>query len=253
MKILIIEDENLLANELKKTLQRICLDCEILGVIKSVEQGKDWFSKNITADLIISDIQLADGSSFELFKYANTSIPIIFTTAYDDYAIRAFKLNSLDYLLKPIEDEALDAAIKKYRNLWGKKSNSITGDILNQLIETRNQKEYRNNFLVRIGDQYKRVQTQDISFFFAEGNTVFLVKKDNKKLIIDFSLEQISYQLDPKEFFRVNRNLLVCSTCITKIHKYFNSRLKLEITPKHSTDVLVTRSRVNGFLSWLNY
>lgn len=252
MKILIIEDENLLANELKKTLHRICSDCEILGVIKSVEEGKDWFSKNILADLIISDIQLTDGSSFELFKYANTKIPIIFTTAFDDFAIRAFKLNSIDYLLKPIEDTDLETAINKYRNLW-KTSTNVTSDILSELIATRQEKDYRSNFLVRVGDQYKRVQTNEISFFFAEGNTVYLVKKDNKKLIIDFSLEQISHQLNPKNFFRVNRNLLVCSTCITKIHKYFNSRLKLEITPQHSIDVLVTRSRVNEFLSWLNY
>ena len=112
---------------------------------------------------------------------------------------------------------------------------------------------YRNNFLVCVGDQYKRVHTDEISFFYAEGNMVYLVKKDNRKMIIDFSLEQIIKQLNPKHFFRVSRQLLVCSTCITKIHKYFNSRLKLEINPVHSSDVLVTRSRVQDFLTWLNY
>jgi len=252
MKILIIEDENLLANELKRTLQRICPDCEIVDVVRSVEQGKEWFSKNIKIDLIISDIQLMDGTSFELFKYANTKIPIIFTTAYDDYAIRAFKLNSIDYLMKPIEDQELEVAILKYKNIWKTKTN-VTADVLNDLITNSKQKDYRTNFLVRIGDQYKRVNTTEVSFFFAEGNTVFLVRKDDKKLIIDYSLEQISAQLDPKFFFRVNRNLLVCSSCITKIHKYFNSRLKLEVSPVHTGDVLVTRSRVNDFLTWLNY
>jgi len=112
---------------------------------------------------------------------------------------------------------------------------------------------YRNNFLVCIGNQYKRVNTDEISFFYAEGNIVYLVKKDNRKMIIDFSLEQIITQLNPKHFFQVSRSLLVCSSCITKIHKYFNSRLKLEVYPVHSSDVLVTRSRVQDFLAWLNY
>lgn len=252
MKILIIEDENLLANEMKRTLRQICTDCEIVDVIKSVEQGKEWFSKNKKVDLIISDIQLVDGTSFELFKSTNTNIPIIFTTAYDDYAIRAFKLNSVDYLMKPVEPSQLKAAILKFRNHWEPNSN-LSVELLNDLIHKNTKKSYRTNFLVRIGDQYKSVNTEDISFFYAEGNTVFLVRKDDKKLIIDFSLEQIGEQLDPKLFFRINRNLLVCSTCISKIHKYFNSRLKLEIKPKHSSDVLVTRSRVHDFLSWLNY
>lgn len=252
MKILIIEDENLLASELKKTLRLICPTCEIVDVIPSIEKGKEWFNKNLSADLIISDIQLTDGTSFELFRYANTSIPIIFTTAYDSYAIKAFKLNSIDYLLKPIEETELQAALEKYKSLWNPTS-SISTEILSELIQGKKKQEYRSNFLVRIGDQYKRVQLDDVSFFFAEGNTVYLVKKDNRKLIIDFSLDEINEQLDPKEFFRINRQLLLSSNCIKGIHKYFNSRLKLEIQPNHQNDVLVTRSRVNDFLSWLNY
>lgn len=255
MKILIIEDETLLANELKRTLQRICPDCVIVDIIRSVEQGIEWFSKNIKVDLILSDIQLMDGTSFELFKHANTITPIIFTTAYDDYAVRAFKLNSIDYLMKPIEDQELEVAILKYKSIWKTKNNltTVTTDVLNDLITNNKEKSYKTNFLVRVGDQYKRVSTTEVSYFFAEGNTVYLVRKDDKKMIIDFSLEQIHTQLDPKLFFRVNRNLLVCSSCINKIHKYFNSRLKLEVSPEHSNDVLVTRSRVNEFLTWLNY
>ncbi len=252
MRILIIEDESLLANELKRTLHKICPDCEIVHVIKSIKEGKKWFDKGVSVDLIISDIQLADGTSFELFKYTNTKFPIIFTTAYDDFAITAFKLNSIDYLMKPIEESELEKAISKYNSIW-KSTNSLSSDVINDLISHSIQKEYRTNFLIKVGDQYKRVNTDEISFFFAEGNTVFLVKKDNKKLIIDFSLDSIYEQLDPKLFFRINRNLLVCSSCITGIHKYFNSRLKLEINPKHNEDVLVTRSRVNDFLAWLNF
>lgn len=252
MKILIIEDENLLANELQRTLQRICSDCEILGVIKSVGDGVKWFENNDSPDLIISDIQLTDGTSFEMFNQVNTDAPIIFTTAYDEFAIKAFKLNSIDYLLKPINDNELIKAVEKYKSNWENKP-VLDPEVFKSLLAQSETPTYRNHYLVKVGDQYKRVNTTDISFFFAEGNTVFIVKKDNKKLIVDFSLEQIYDQLDPSYFFRVNRNLILRSTSITGIHKYFNSRLKLEIQPNHREDVLVTRSRVPDFLTWLNY
>ena len=252
MRVLIIEDENLLANELKRTLSRLRDDIQVVDQIRSVSQGIEWFAKNIKIDLIISDIQLMDGTSFELFKQVSTPAPIIFTTAYDEFAIKAFKLNSIDYLMKPIEDKGLITALNKYDSLWGTENN-LTPDILNHLIKKNTEQDYRSKFLVRVGDQYKQVNSQDIGFFFAEGNTVYLVKKDGRKLIIDFSLDQVIPQLDPKKFFRINRHLLINSTCIKGIHKYFNSRLKLEIQPEYETDVLVTRSRVNDFLSWMNY
>ena len=251
MKILIIEDENLIAKELQRTLHSIRNDIEIVGQIKGVEQGISWFKKGIEIDLIISDIQLIDGTSFELFKQIETRTPIIFTTAYDEFAIKAFKLNSIDYLLKPIEQKDLNFALLKYDSFWGAKNNLST-DVLNQLISKNTDLTYKSKFLIKIGDQYKQVNTVDVGFFFAEGNTVYLVKKDGKKLIIDFSLDQIFPQLDPKRFFRVNRQLILSSTCIKGIHKYFNSRLKLEVQPNYETDVLVTRSRVNEFLSWMN-
>lgn len=252
MRVLIIEDESLLANELKRTLLRIRKDIQIVDQIKSVQQGKDWFAKNVEIDLIISDIQLIDGTSFELFKQVNIQTPIIFTTAYDEFALKAFKLNSIDYLLKPIDEDDLESALNKYESIWTKKSN-LTPDVLNDLILRKTETSYKSNFLIKVGDQYKRVQTHDIGFFYAEGNTVYVVKKDGKKLIVDFSLEQVTNQLDPKQFFRVNRHLLLNNTCIKGIHKYFNSRLKLVIHPEYDTEVLVTRSRVNDFLSWMNY
>ncbi len=252
MKVLIIEDENLLAKELIRTLSNLRKDITVVDQIKSVTQGVEWFAKNIEIDLIISDIQLIDGTSFELFQQVSTPCPIIFTTAYDEFAVKAFKLNSIDYLMKPIEEKDLDAALSKFESLWGKKNN-LTPEILNHLIKKNTEQDYRSKFLVRVGDQYKQVNTLDIGFFFAEGNTVYLVKKDGKKLIIDYSLDQVMPQLDPKKFFRVNRQLILSHTCIKGIHKYFNSRLKLEIQPNYTTDVLVTRSRVNEFLSWMNY
>ena len=252
MKVLIIEDENLLANELKRTLARIRNDVDIVGRITGVSQGVNWFKKKIPVDLIISDIQLVDGTSFELFKQVSISAPIIFTTAYDEYAIQAFKINSIDYLLKPISDLDLKNALIKYDRIWDK-SDVIPGKVLDELITKKHENTYKSKFLIKIGDQYKQVYTSDISFFFAEGNTVYLVKKDGRKLIIDFSLDQVLEQLDPKKFFRVNRQLLLNCSCITGIHKYFNSRLKLKIEPDYPTDVLVTRSRVNDFLTWMNH
>tara|TARA_R110002050_G_scaffold297339_2_gene458625 strand:+ start:36021 stop:36779 length:759 start_codon:yes stop_codon:yes gene_type:complete len=251
MNILIIEDENLLAKELTKTLLRIRRDVNIVGRISGVEEGEKWFAKNSNFDLIISDIQLVDGTSFELFKRVKVNTPIIFTTAYDEYAVRAFKVNSIDYLLKPICETDLEIALTKFDTFWSKLK-PITTEVLNNLITQKNTKYYKSKFLIRVGDQYKSVNALEISFFFAEGNTVYLVKNDGKKLIIDYSLDQIVKQLDPHKFFRINRQLIVNNTCIKGIHKYFNSRLKLEIQPEYDNDVLVTRSRVSDFLSWMN-
>lgn len=252
MRVLIIEDENLLAKELQRTLFELRKDMVVVEVIKSIEQGIKWFQKKEPVDLIISDIQLIDGTSFELFKQVEMSTPIIFTTAYDEFAINAFKLNSIDYLLKPINEMDLKASIEKFEKLWGRKK-VLDPEILNHLIEKNTEQSYKSKFLIRVGDQYKQVASEDIGFFFAEGNTVYLVKKDGKKLIVDYSLDQVVPQLDPQKFFRINRQLLISNSSIRGIHKYFNSRLKLEIHPSFDADVLVTRSRVPDFLSWMNY
>ncbi|MFT4753183.1 MAG: two-component system response regulator LytT [Salibacteraceae bacterium] len=252
MRVVIIEDENLLANELKRTLKSLRPDIEVIHVIKSISEGVEWFSSKREVDLIISDIQLMDGTSFELFRHIKISTPIIFTTAYDEFAVKAFKLNSIDYLLKPIDERDLANSIAKYETLWGSKK-ALDIDVLNHLISKNTEQSYKSKFLIRIGDRYKQVEADDIGFFFAEGNTVYLVQKNGKKLIVDYSLDQVMPQLDPKKFFRINRQLLLSSSSIRGIHKYFNSRLKLEVHPKFDSDVLVTRSRVNDFLSWMNY
>ena len=252
MRVLIIEDETLLAKELQRTLSEIRVDIEVVEVVKSISQGVEWFQKKESIDLIISDIQLIDGTSFELFKQVEVSTPIIFTTAYDEFAINAFKLNSIDYLLKPINENDLKAALEKFEELWGKKK-ILDPAVLNHLIEKNTEQSYKSKFLIRVGDQYKQVDSEDIGFFFAEGNTVYLVRKNGKKLIVDYSLDQVAPQLNPQKFFRINRQLLISNSSIRGIHKYFNSRLKLEISPSFESDVLVTRSRVSDFLSWMNY
>lgn len=252
MRVLIIEDESLLAKELQRTLKSIRPQIEVVDVIRSVNDGVKWFEEKKEVDLIISDIQLTDGTSFELFKQVKISTPIVFTTAYDEFAIKAFKLNSIDYLLKPIDESDLEASIEKYEKLWGQQK-TLDVDVLNHLISKNTEQSYKSKFLIRVGDQYKKVESDDIGFFFAEGNTVYLVQKNGKKLIVDHSLDQVAPQLDPKKFFRVNRQVLLNNSSIRGIHKYFNSRLKLEIHPQYENDVLVTRSRVNDFLTWMNY
>ncbi len=252
MKVLIIEDENLLAKELQRTLSELRKDIEVVQVVRSIEQGIEWFGEKQPVDLIISDIQLIDGTSFELFKQVEVSTPIIFTTAYDEFAINAFKLNSIDYLLKPICEDDLKASLDKFEKLWGKKK-ILDPEVINHLISKNTEQSYKSKFLIRVGDQYKQVESTDIGFFFAEGNTVYLVKKNGKKLIVDYSLDQVAPQLDPAKFFRINRQLLVSNASIRGIHKYFNSRLKLDIFPNYDSEVLVTRSRVSDFLSWMNY
>lgn len=251
MKVIIIEDESLLAKELKRTLLSIKPDIDVIQVIKSIKEGVKWFDKKINVDLIFSDIQLIDGTSFELFKKVNITTPIIFTTAYDEFAIKAFQLNSIDYLMKPIAENDLIRSLNKFENFWELK-NELSTEVLNSLISKKSEIVYKSNFLIRVGDQYKQVNINEVSYFFAEGNTIFLVQSNGKKLIIDYSLDQVMAELDPKCFFRVNRQLIVSNSSIKEVHKYFNSRLKLNIQPVFNTDVLVTRSRVSDFLLWMN-
>ena len=251
MKVIIIEDESLLAKELKRTLLSIKPDIDVIQVIKSIKEGVKWFDKKIDADLIFSDIQLIDGTSFELFKKVNITTPIIFTTAYDEFAIKAFQLNSIDYLMKPIAENDLIRSLNKFENFWELK-NELSTEVLNSLISKKSEIVYKSNFLIRVGDQYKQVNINEVSYFFAEGNTIFLVQSNGKKLIIDYSLDQVMAELDPKCFFRVNRQLIVSNSSIKEVHKYFNSRLKLNIQPVFNTNVLVTRSRVSDFLLWMN-
>jgi DNA-binding LytR/AlgR family response regulator len=253
MNVLIIEDENLLAKELKRTLNRIAPEFNVIGQISSIEEGMIWFAQGNTADLILSDIQLTDGTSFELFKKIQTNIPIIFTTAYDDYAVKAFKLNSIDYLMKPIDEQELEHSLNRFKErVVASPKPTVDIATLNSLIAGNLEKSYKSQFVIKVVHQYKRVGIEEIGYFNADGNTVYLVTKANRKLVMDESLEKIESQIDPKLFFRINRHLLVHNNSILAIHKYFNSRLKLEVHPTPEQDALVTRSRVTNFLQWLN-
>jgi len=255
LKVLIIEDEPFAQQELKRLLNNIQRDIEIIACIDSVEDSIEWFSQNPNPDLVFMDIQLSDGLSFEIFKSAKINAPVIFTTAFDEYAIRAFKVNSIDYLLKPIEPEGLLAALDKFDQMKsqfaGHKPELNSLQLENVLSALRPKTDYKSRFITKVGDQIKYIKTEDIAYFFADDNIVFLVTENQGKYIVDYALNQLEVYLDPKHFFRLNRTYYVNIKSIAKVHKFFNSRLKIELKPASDDDILVSRVKVSEFLNWL--
>ena len=253
MNILIIEDEEAASKRLKKMLEKLDPLIRILDVVDSVEDAVQWFKKNEEPDLVMMDIQLSDGRCFEIFNKVQVECPIIFTTAYDEYAVEAFKVNSIDYLLKPIDQNALEKSITKYLSLK-EKFGQENRDKLEAIIEklSLEKPSFKSRFLVKSGQSFKTILTNDIMYFFIENQLVFLTTEANKKYIIDNSLDELETMLDPDIFFRINRQMIVSIDAISAIHQYFNSRLKLDILPEFNDDVLVSRNKVQGFKKWLD-
>jgi len=254
MNVLIIEDEPFAQNELKRLLDKADKNIRVLDCIDSVEDSVEWLTGNQAPDLIFMDIQLSDGLSFEIFKQTNVKAPVIFTTAYDEYAIQAFKVNSIDYLLKPVKQAELENAIQKFNMLHGK-SNEHSPVLNIQQIEqllSAGIAKYKSRFIAKIGDQLKHIDVNEIAYLKAEDNELVLVTKSNNKYIIDFTLDQLGGLMDPNQFFRVNRSYMVAIGSIGKISKYFNSRLHIELIPKTEEAVLISRVRVPDFLQWMD-
>lgn len=256
MKILIVEDEPFAQDELKRLLSKALKEntYEIVACLDSVEDSVIWLEENPQPDLVFMDIQLSDGLSFEIFEHVDIPVPIIFTTAYDEYAIKAFKLNSIDYLLKPIKFVALKNAVSKFETIKGQYVNSAistNGELRDKLLNRR-EPDYKMRFVAKIGDQIRHISIEDTSYFYAEDNLVYLVSTDNKHFIIDYSLEQLTKVLNPDLFFRATRSHIVKIDSIKKVHKYFNSRLKLELIPPFKEEVLVPRAKVNAFIEWMD-
>lgn len=252
MKAVIIEDEPHARAELKRLL-KLCDDSiEVVQELESVKEATAYLEKKPSIDLLFLDIQLSDGLSFDIFNSLKLDKPVIFTTAYNEYAIKAFELNSIDYLLKPIEPEQLEKAITKLKNLHAKETtSSFSGEQLRALLGFE-KKQSKSRFLVKIGDQFKHVAADDIAFFYADRNTVYLVNNENKKYIVDYRLDDLEAVLDTKFFFRITRGFIVNINAISKVHKYFNSRLLIEVTPAVEEQLLVSRIKVDAFLSWLD-
>lgn len=251
MKVLIVEDELPAAKQLKKLVSAFRPQTQVLDILDSIETAVHWFSENPMPDLVFMDIQLADGLSFDIFKAVNISAPVIFTTAFDQYTLKAFKVNSVDYLLKPIEPEELQAAIVKFEQHYIT-SPAFDAPMLQQLLQTVNQPVYRTRFLIKLGQQLSFIQTTEVRYFFSANSLVYLKTQHNKKHLIDQSLDQLQHELDPKQFFRINRKAILCINGIQKIHPYFNSRLKIIVNPTPDFDLIVSRDRVGSFKNWLN-
>lgn len=204
------------------------------------------------------DIQLGDGLSFEIFQKTEIKCPVIFTTAYDEYAVRAFKVNSIDYLLKPIDADELRAAIEKFKNLQKpiQKAGTITHQNLTLLEKAMQllgqQPQYKNRFVIKIGEHLKYIPTDSIDFFFSREKATYLQTKDNKRFVIDYPLDQLEKMMDPKDFFRINRAYLVCLTAIQDIITYSSSRLKTVLRNSPEPDIVVSRDKVQSFKDWLD-
>lgn len=257
MKVLIVEDEALASERLLELLNQYDHSIEVVSCLDSVEETVEILSSHSAIDLLFLDIQLSDGTSFEIFKQMNVTHPVIFTTAYDQFALKAFKHNSIDYLLKPIDFVELTAAINKFKNLhWNsEKSLSSNPELVQHLLQGMNQaKNYKKRFIVKYGDHIQFKLTDDTGYFYAEGKTVYLVlKENNRKYIIDHTLEELESQLlNPDQFFRINRKFIINIEAIKEVNPYFNSRLKVHLIKGSENDLIVSRDRVHEFKQWLN-
>jgi len=250
MEVLIIEDEQLVAERLVALLKKHDPAIEIVGQLDTVEESIEWLNTHPTPQLVMMDIRLSDGLSFDIFNQATISSPIIFTTAYDQYAIQAFKVNSIDYLLKPIAYSDLSRAMEKLQLL----TNTPGQGEIRKLAEafSRMHKSYKSRFLVRFGDRLQSRSAEEVAYFYADGKVVYLVANDNRRFIIDYTLEQLEELLDPRVFYRVNRKFTARIGAVKEIRSYQGSRLKLQLSPAADTEVLVSREKVADSKAWLD-
>lgn len=260
MNVLIVEDEPLAVKKLERLLAEVADDLHIMGSTGSIRGTVEWLGNNPVPDLIFLDIELSDGQSFEIFQHTNVQSPVIFVTSYDEFALQAFKVNSVDYLLKPVQKDELARAIAKYRDLktyFVAEANPVTSSIeklLQSLTNNGNNaapKTYRSRFLVKYLQKYVTIDVEDIAYFWSEGRVNFFKSHAGQKYIVEYTLDEIEDMLDPKDWFRISRQFILSVASVAEIHPYFNNRLKLHLNPKEPEEVTVSRERVNAFKVWL--
>lgn len=250
MNVLIIEDEKPAARRLARLLGE--LDVEVSTMLHSVEEAVDWFQKNEHPDLIFLDIQLSDGLSFEIFDVVEVRSAIIFTTAYDEYALQAFKLNSIDYLLKPIDDEELERAVKKYQNLKPDHNQIVLDfDDIKKFLVNPLEREYKKRFTIRLGQHLKIINADEIECFYSENKGTYAATKEGRNYLMDTTLENLENELSPQIFFRVSRKFYVNINYIKDIVSYTNSRLNIKLNRFNEQEIIVSRERVKDFKLWL--
>lgn len=261
MQVLIVEDEPLAVKKLTRLLGETDPTIEIAGTAGSIRAAVEWLENNPDPELIFLDIELSDGQSFEIFQRTRVKSPVIFVTSYDEFALQAFKVNSVDYLLKPIQREDLTQAIAKYRDLkiqYVREANPISASIENLLLSLSGgtptataAKEYRSRFLVKHLQKYVTVDVADIAYFWSEGRVNFFKTRAGQKYLVEYTMEEIEAMLNPRDWFRVSRQFIVSVPSVSEIHPYFNNRLILKLKPQEPEEVTVSRERVQDFKVWL--
>lgn len=250
MNVIIIEDEKPAARLLQRKLQK--LGVEAGTMLHSVEEAVEWFLSNPHPELIFLDIQLSDGLSFEIFDAVPVKSAIIFTTAYDEYALRAFKLNSIDYLLKPIDEDDLETAVNKYKSSRPQQQNlSLDFEQIKRMLVNPAEKTYKKRFTIKMGQHLKMITIEDAECFYSENKGTYIHTLDGRDYLLENTLEQLENELDPADFFRVSRKFIVSMKAIKDIVVYTNSRLKVILPTYREDEVIVSRERVNDFKEWL--
>jgi DNA-binding LytR/AlgR family response regulator len=248
MNCLIVEDEKVAAERLVGLIKKYDPSIDIAEIVQSVKNGVHWLNTHLPPDLIFMDIQLADGLSFEIFEQTIVKTPVIFTTAYDEYALKAFTVNSIDYLLKPIDQDELKNAIDKFKGNNSPKE--IPAQVFDSIMRSLT-KTYKNKFVTNVGEHIKVFTTEDIQCFYSMEKYTFLQNNSGRDYAINYSLDQLEDLLDPAQFFRINRKFIVSSSAISDIISYSNSRLKIKLNTNESNDLLVSREKVQDFKKWL--
>ncbi len=251
MKAVIVEDEHIASRRLARLIEGLSPEIEIVAQLTSVESGLKWFDEHMLPDLIFLDIQLNDGYGFDILDQLEEHPPVIFTTAYNEYAIRGFKYNGLDYLLKPIDKNDLRTALNKFQKT-NSRGSEVWGDQKLEQIRDLFKKEYKHRFMVKVGNQFKSFDVGDIAYFKSNEGLIFLHAHNGKSFPVEYTIDQLENILDPVQFFRVNRKFMVSVKAVEEIHSYFNSRLLLKILPKEEEQVIVSRERTSNFKRWLD-
>jgi len=256
MKVLIIEDEALGAEALKNLLIECDRDITVLAIKDSIASSAAWLSSHDRPDLIFMDIELADGQCFELFKEVEITSPVIFTTSYDEYALKAFRFNSIDYLLKPISALELKRSLDKIDGLKQQFSGNAgierNWELLFQQLRAPNPlTDYRDRFLVKQGQRLLSLSVSDIAYFFTKGKVSFIKSTEGKEYFIDYTLDQLEAMLSPKMFYRLNRQVIAAHSSVLQVHTWFNGKLKADLSPPINEEVIVSREKAKDFRLWL--
>jgi DNA-binding LytR/AlgR family response regulator len=259
MKILIVEDEELAVKKLQKTLADVDPEARIAGVTDSIQSTVEWLQTNPAPDLILMDIELADGQSFEIFKRVEVKSPVVFTTSYDEYALKAFKVNSVDYLLKPVQKEDLTTALQKYRQIReiyqpaaaATQADFNMDSLVKQLQQKLQPKDFRKRFLVKHAQKLVSIEVEEIAYFFSDGRLNFFKTYDNRKFVVDYTMDELEEMLDPDKYFRISRAFYISVESVDQIHDYFGNRLLLHLKPPVDKEALVSREKVSEFKNWM--